>query len=166
MISRFIALLERCCLVLSGAALFAIMALTFLDVLGRKFLASSIPGSLELTELLMVIVIFGALPSVSRRDEHVKFDSLDSVLPTAARAVQWVVVSLAAAAIFLALAWLMWGMAGDFAANGETTATFKIPKAPFIYIMGACCAAAALMHIAALKKRVPDTPSRIEDTPL
>lgn len=166
MISRFIMLLERCCLFLSGAALFAIMALTFLDVLGRKFLAHSIPGSLELTELLMVIVIFGALPSVSRRDEHVKFDSLDSVLSPTVRAIQWVIVSLLAAAIFLALAWLMWTMAGDFSANGETTATFKIPKAPFIYVMGILCAAAALMHIATLRKPASGTPNRIEETPL
>jgi TRAP-type C4-dicarboxylate transport system permease small subunit len=41
------------------------MALTFFDVGGRKLLSNSIPGSLELTELLMVVVIFGALPLVS-----------------------------------------------------------------------------------------------------
>jgi TRAP-type transport system small permease protein len=70
-------LLELLCGLLSGTALFAIMALTFFDVLGRKFLSNSIPGSLEITELLMVIVIFGALPLVSERGEHVEFDSLD-----------------------------------------------------------------------------------------
>ena len=46
------------------------MVLTFLDVSGRKFLSHSITGSLELTELLMVVVIFGALPLVSRKGEH------------------------------------------------------------------------------------------------
>ncbi len=54
--------LETLCGLLSGTALFAIMALTFFDVAGRKLLSNSIPGSLELTELLMVVVIFGALP--------------------------------------------------------------------------------------------------------
>jgi TRAP-type transport system small permease protein len=58
-------------------ALFAIMALTLVDVSGRKLLSQSVPGSLELTELLMVVVIFAALPLVSLRGEHVVFDSLD-----------------------------------------------------------------------------------------
>ncbi|MEY2783365.1 MAG: hypothetical protein RLZZ134_1424, partial [Pseudomonadota bacterium] len=66
---------------LAGLALMAIMVLTFLDVTGRKLLSHSITGSLELTELLMVVVIFGALPLVSLKGEHVVFDSLDPVLP-------------------------------------------------------------------------------------
>ena len=49
--------LALACGLLSGGALFAIMALTFFDVGGRKLLENSIPGSLELTELLMVFGI-------------------------------------------------------------------------------------------------------------
>ena len=64
--TRLKKLLEFLCGLLAGGGLFAIMALTFFDVLGRKFASNSIPGSLELTELLMVVVIFGALPLVSR----------------------------------------------------------------------------------------------------
>jgi TRAP-type C4-dicarboxylate transport system permease small subunit len=41
---------------MAAMALFAIMWLTLLDVIGRKFFNNSIPGSLELTEVLMVIV--------------------------------------------------------------------------------------------------------------
>ena len=83
---------EVVCGLLCGAALFSIMTLTFFDVLGRKLLSHSIPGSLEMTELLMVIVIFAGLPLVSQRGEHVVFDSLDSVLPPWVRKMQqWLV---------------------------------------------------------------------------
>ena len=58
-------ILETASGLLAGVALFAIMVLTFLDVGGRKLLDHSITGSLEMTELLMVVVIFGALPLVS-----------------------------------------------------------------------------------------------------
>lgn len=150
MIARFSSLLERAGVMLAGAALFAIMALTFFDVLGRKFLSHSIPGSLELTELLMVVVIFGALPAVSRRGEHVQFDSLDAWLPPLVRAVQQVLVAVAAAALLFALAWIMWGTGGQFAESGETTAMIGIPKSPFIYAMAVLCAIAALMHTAVL----------------
>ncbi|MCD6078607.1 MAG: Tripartite ATP-independent periplasmic transporter, DctQ component [Ramlibacter sp.] len=140
-------LLDLLCGLLSGVALFAIMALTFLDVLGRKFLSSSIPGSLELTELLMVIVIFAALPLVSRRGEHVEFDSLDPYLPMWLRRLQQVAVQLVCAAALLGLGWLMWQSGAEFGQTGETTAQLKIAKAPFVYGMGLLCALTGLVHV-------------------
>ena len=64
------------------------MLLTLVDVTGRKLASQSVPGSLELTELLMVAVIFAALPLVSLHGEHVVFDSLDPLLGRALRRVQ------------------------------------------------------------------------------
>lgn len=141
-------LLDLLCGLLSGVALFAIMSLTFFDVLGRKFLSNSIPGSLEITELLMVVVIFGALPLVSRRGEHVEFDSLDPWLPMGFRRLQAVLVHLLCAAVLLGLGWLMWITGGQFAQTGETTAQLQILKAPFIYGMGLLCGLTGLVHLA------------------
>ena len=141
-------LLDLLCGLLSGIALFAIMALTFFDVIGRKLVSNSIPGSLELTELLMVVVIFGALPLVSRRGEHVEFDSLDPYLPAWVRRAQAVVVHLLCATVLLALAWLMWRTGAQFGETGETTAQLQIPKAPFIYGMGVLCALTGLVNLA------------------
>ena len=146
-------LFEWVCGVLAGAALFCIMALTFFDVGGRKLLSTSIPGSLELTELLMVVVIFAALPLVSMRGEHVVFDSLDSYLPSPIRTLQRVLVHLLSAALLIGLAWLMWRTAADFAANGETTAQLKLSKAPFIYGMSVLCAFTGLVHLGLLLRQ-------------
>lgn len=140
-------LLELLCGLLSGAALFAIMALTFFDVLGRKLLSNSIPGSLEVTELLMVVVIFGALPLVSARGEHVEFDSLDPYLPRWLRKAQALLVHLLCAAVLLGLGWLMWRSGGQFLETGETTAQLKILKAPFLYGMGVLCAITGAVHL-------------------
>lgn len=140
-------LLENLCGLLSGAALFAIMALTFFDVGGRKLLDNSIPGSLELTELLMVVVIFGALPLVSLRGEHVEFDSLDEYLPDWVRRTQNVLVHTLCAAVMLALAWLMWRTGTEFLQTGEITAQLKILKAPFIYGMSVLCGITGLVHL-------------------
>ncbi len=148
--------LESTCGLLSAIALFAIMALTFFDVGGRKLLGNSIPGSLELTELLMVVVIFGALPLVSLRGEHVLFDSLDGYLPDAALKLQKAVIHLLIAAALLALGWLMWKTGGQFAANGETTAQLKFPKAPFIYGMAVLCAISGLVHLVLVARPPPD----------
>ena len=145
--------LELLCGLLSGTALFAIMALTFFDVLGRKFASNSIPGSLELTELLMVVVIFGALPLVSERGEHVEFDSLDPYLPQWLRRAQSVIVHLLCAAVLLALGWLMWDSGNQFLQTGETTAQLRILKAPFLYGMALLCAATGVIHLALLGQR-------------
>jgi TRAP-type C4-dicarboxylate transport system permease small subunit len=140
-------LLELLCGLLSGTALFAIMVLTFADVLGRKLAGNSITGSLELTELLMVIVIFGALPLVSERGEHVEFDSLDPYLPAWLRKLQGVVVHLLCAAVLLGLGWLMWRTGGQFLETQETTAQLRILKAPFLYGMAVLCAATGVVHL-------------------
>ncbi|RYF36735.1 MAG: TRAP transporter small permease [Comamonadaceae bacterium] len=126
------------------------MALTFFDVIGRKLLSNSIPGSLELTELLMVVVIFAALPLVSRRGEHVEFDSLDPYLPGWVRRMQHVIVQLICGALLLGLAWRMTVMGMQFGANGETTAQLHIAKAPFIYGMALLCGVTGLVHLAML----------------
>lgn len=141
-------LLEMMCGTLAGLALFFIMVLTFLDVSGRKMMSQSITGSLELTELLMVVVIFGALPLVSLKSEHVVFDSFDAVLPDFIKTIQRALINIICAALLLGLALLMWRTGTDFSAMGETTAQLKITKGPFIQGMGVMCGLTGLVHLA------------------
>lgn len=150
-------LIERVCGLLAALALFAIMALTFFDVGGRKLLSNSIPGSLELTELLMVVVIFAALPLVSLRGEHVVFDSLDHYLPEAVRKVQRALMQLICGLVLLALGWLMWQTGGQYLETGETTAQLKILKAPFIYGMALLCGVAGVIHLGMAFRPASDT---------
>lgn len=149
-------LLEALSGTLAGAALFAIMSLTFFDVLGRKLLSNSIPGSLELTELLMVVVIFAALPLVSERGEHVVFDSLDGYLPAGVQRVQRALVNLVCGVALIGLAWLMWKSGNQFLETGETTAQLKILKAPFLYGMSVLCAATGIVHFTLVVQPPPD----------
>jgi TRAP-type transport system small permease protein len=139
-------LLDKLCGLLCAAALFCIMVLTFFDVSGRKLFSNSIPGSLELTELLMVIVIFAGLPLVSERGEHVIFDSLDGVWPAWFVKAQKALVHLLCAALMMGLAALMWKTGAQFAEYGETTAQLKISKAPFIYGMAIFCGITGMVH--------------------
>ena len=144
--------LEWVCGLLGALALFAIMTLTFLDVGSRKLLSNSITGSLELTELLMVVVIFSALPLVSQRGEHVVFDSLDRVWPRWFMALQNAAVHLLCAGAMMGLAYLMWRLGVDIAAQNETTAQLKIVKAPFIQVMALMCGLTGLLHLGQIFK--------------
>ena len=139
-------MLGTLCGLLAALALFAIMLLTFVDVMGRKFLSASVTGSLELTELLMVMVIFAGMPLVAQRGEHVVFDSLDAWVPTTLRRLQHAAVDLLCVALLLGLAWLMWTKAGQMGEYGDTTAQLKLPLSPFVYLMSLLCAVTAAVH--------------------
>ena len=152
-------LLAALCGAIAATALFAIMALTLVDVSGRKLLSSSVPGALEVTELLMVAVIFAGLPLVSMQGEHVVFDSLDALLPRWLRRMQQVLVDLLCLAALGGLAWLMWVKAGQMAEFGDTTAQLKLPLPPFVYVMSVLCGVTALVHgLLMLQPPVPHHP--------
>jgi len=140
------------------------MALTFVDVGGRKFFDASLPGALELTEILMVVVIFAGLPLVSLRGEHVTFDSLDPLLPAVVRRVQQAFVDLLCAAMLGFIAWLMWRHAGQIAEYGDVTARLKIPLYPFIYAMSVLCALTASVHLLLMLAPVAHHHAGVEDT--
>jgi TRAP-type transport system small permease protein len=146
-VARLKTLLAALAGAIAALALFGIMGLTLADVLGRKLISASVPGSLELTELLMVVVIFAGMPLVSLRGEHVVFDSLDPLLEKTLRRAQGLVVDLLVAALLLGMAALMWDKAGQMAGFGDTTAQLKIAQAPFVYLMGALLALTALVHL-------------------
>ncbi len=147
MLKRIKTLLDRACGALSALALFAIMVLTLLDVSGRKLLNASIPGSLELTELLMVAVIFAAMPLVSLHGEHVVFDSLDPLLERWVRRAQGLVVEVICAGVLGGVSWLMWDKANQLAEYGDTTAQLGIAQGPFVHAMSVLLALTALVHL-------------------
>jgi len=139
--------LDALCGTLAAAALFAIMWLTLVDVAGRKAISTSVAGSLELTEMLMVLVIFAGLPLVSLHGEHVVFDSLDPLLERWVRRAQGLAIEFLCAAALAGVAWLMWVKAGQMMEYGDTTAQLKIPQGPFVYVMSVLCALTALVHL-------------------
>lgn len=131
---------------MAAMALFALMWLTLIDVTGRKFFNNSVPGGLELTEILMVIVIFGALPLVSWRGEHVVFDSLDALIPDWLKGLQFRVVHLICSATFAFLAYLMSTRAQRFAEYGDTTVHLQLSIAPVAWLMSGLLVITALVH--------------------
>lgn len=132
---------------MAAMALFSLMWLTLVDVSGRKFLNNSVPGGLELTEILMVVVIFGALPLVSWRNEHVVFDSLDAYIPHWLKSAQARAVHLVCAGTFAFLAYLMTMRAQRFAEYGDTTVHLQLSISPIAWLMSALLLITGLVHL-------------------
>ncbi|TMJ27300.1 MAG: TRAP transporter small permease [Alphaproteobacteria bacterium] len=119
--------------VLGAAAavlLFGLMALTTADVIGRYLFNSPLRGAFEVTELLLLTLIFAGLPLASRADEHVALDFIDMVLTPGGRLFVRRLVDLICGLLILGLAWRVWIKAGKIAAYGDTTEVLRLPVAP------------------------------------
>lgn len=130
----------------AAIALFAMMWLTFADVFARKFLPNAVRGTVELTELLMLVMIYFALPLVALAHEHIVFDLLDRTLP--ARWVRWqkVLSQSLTAAVFGGAAWLVWQRSLRTASLGDMTSALEIRLAPFHTMAAVMLMASAVAH--------------------
>lgn len=133
--------------IVAAAALFGMMTLTFVDVIGRKLLSSSVTGSVELTELMMLALIFVAMPLTSLHAEHVVFDLLDNFLPSSLRPLLQRLSNLICVGLLSGAAWLVYERAVRTAQQGDTTAQLQLPMAPFFYGAAVLLALTGLMHL-------------------
>lgn len=132
--------------IIAGAILFAMMALTAVDVFQRYVIGASIRGSFEITELMMVVLIFAGLPLVSLKDEHVTVDLLDHAMPLLVRRVLRVAAHLVCGAALIGMSWLLWRKAGQVVDYGDVTAALRVTLWPFVYFMSALSLVTALIH--------------------
>ena len=129
------------------AVLFAMMMLTFADVWGRYAFSRPVPGAYEVTELMMGVLIFAALPLLCAREGHVTIDILDGVTPKGIVRPQRFLVNLVCAVGLAVLAWRMFELAGTL--GKEVTMTLKIPHQPFAYafaVLSALSCAACVVN--------------------
>jgi len=134
--------------IVAAASLFAMMLLTFADVIGRKLLGNSIVGAVELTELCMLVMIFMALPLASLAGEHIVFDLLDRYLPARVLHLQMALAHAVSAAIFGGAAWLVWVRSVRTYSMGDVTARLEIGLGPFHRMVAAMLLITALVHVA------------------
>jgi TRAP-type C4-dicarboxylate transport system permease small subunit len=147
--------------VLGAAAailLFCLMAVTTVDVIGRYLLNWPLRGGFEITELLLLTLIFAGLPLVSRADEHVTMDFIDAILGDRGRRLIRRLVDLVCGLIILGLAWRVYVKAGKIAGYGDTTEVLLIPVGPFVYFMALMVAVTAIVHI--IKAFLPGAPEQ------
>ena len=131
----------------ASAILFALMFLTFADVVARYLLNRPIRGAFELTELGLLVLIFAGLPLVSHADEHVTMDFIDRILP--ARLLDpWIrIMHGLCAAIMFFLTWQVWIKATRIAGYRDTTDVLLISVGPFVYFMVVMIALSGIVHV-------------------
>ncbi len=126
-------------------ALFMMMIVTFVDVVGRYAFNSPLSGAKELTELLLMVVVFGAAPLVTAANEHITTTLFDEISSNSMRRSRAVSISAISAVACGVLSWQCWVQGHLAAGLNARTPLLDVPTAPFIYFMSAMSAACALI---------------------
>ena len=132
---------------LAVVLLFAMMALTFVDVVGRYFFNAPIAGGFEITEIMLASLIFAGLPLMTLTREHITVDLFDRFTPTKVARHRDVVISLLCGAMMGTVSYQLWKRAWDTLEYGDTTALLMIPMAPTTFFMCAMSALTALVFL-------------------
>lgn len=134
--------------VIGAACLIAMMGLTVADVLGRYLMNAPVPGSTEVTELLLAAVVFLGLPAASIDNDHIAVDVLTSRLSGIRARMMEIGISILSAAVLAVVAWRIWIVGNQIAGYSGTTPTLKLPLAPVAYGSAVLCLVAAGVTLA------------------
>lgn len=139
---------------IAEVTLFLMMCLTMLDVAGRYFFNFPVIGSVELTELLMVGVIFSGIALSSAAKGHITVDLMAMALHGRTRWLQRILGDLISLGIIGLLAVVSWGKAAEIADYGDKTAVLLLPIAPVAYFMAVMLSVTTLYHLLQLLQTI------------
>ena len=142
---RFVGALERVLLQLgtiSGFATLAIMLIVMIDVTGRAAFNAPLPGGLEMSELLLVALIFFGFAAAQQRRQNFSVDILTRHLPAFLQRILDLLALFVGLGVAGLLAWFSAGQAVKSYDRGEASfgiIPFPIWPARFVLAFGLVC---------------------------
>ncbi|MGA8005067.1 MAG: TRAP transporter small permease [Burkholderiales bacterium] len=128
MLRRFEAIASRTLGVVAAAALFSMMVLTFVDVIGRYGFHHSIFGVAEIIEQLMIVSVFAGLAFIGAKNEHITVSLLEPLIErTIAVPQRWASIAMSVGCTLL-ICWQMFRHALDLLSSAKHTAVLDLPK--------------------------------------
>jgi TRAP-type C4-dicarboxylate transport system permease small subunit len=118
----------------AGALIIAVMALTIYNVLGRWLFAAGFRGTVELTQLAMIGIVYLGLAYAQSRDNHILVDLLYNRLGARTRIALDVFATTLGVIVLGLLAWQLYQYAGVLQAGNRVTGSRGIPLAPFAFV--------------------------------
>jgi TRAP-type C4-dicarboxylate transport system permease small subunit len=119
-----------------GIALFAIILVTCLDVIGSKVFKIPLQGSYEIVFLAQLVAIALSAGDTLIYGRHVHVDMFIIRLPKRPQKIIAFITTIMGFILFLVISWQGFVYADSLREAGEVTGTIKIPLFPFAYILG------------------------------
>ncbi|HEU5320379.1 MAG TPA: TRAP transporter small permease [Methylomirabilota bacterium] len=145
---------------LAAACLAVMVVLTVLDVAGRYLLNRPLPGTLELSEFAMAVLVFLGLGATGRTDSQVVVDIALERVPGRARAASQAAGALLGVVLWALIAWRSLEQAGEVWLKGEVSTILALPASPFVFAVALGSAVMALALLGRLLDALARTVAR------
>ena len=128
-------------------ALFAMMCLTVADVAGRYIFNKPILGVYELTEFMVLVLIFSFLAYAQAHKSHVAVDLFIVFFPKKFRVIIDIFNHIACVAIMVLITWMGFEKAIEMMGTGESSTNLALPSYPFVFFLVIGCAVLSIEYI-------------------
>ena len=125
---------------IASVILFLMMFLTIVDVFLRKVFSRSLLGTVEVTEFMLVILIFFSLAQTEIFNSHVKVDLVVGRFSERGQGLTDMITQFVCFLISGLITWSTLVYSEKMRAIGEVSQDLWIPKYPLIYIVAVGCA--------------------------
>lgn len=143
---------ESVCVNMACLALIVLVALTVCDVLGRNFMNSPVPGTTELSEICLAVVVFLGFPGLALRKAHIMVDLLDCLTSERWKRGQVMLGAVLGFLAFTGLAYSMTDLLLQAYYSDDVTLQLQIPLAAVLFVLSVLCVMTAISFLGSLRR--------------
>ena len=123
---------------LGSVGMMVSMLICVADVVGTNFLGWPVPGTLEITESTMVLIVFGALAYTQEKRGHIRVELLHGYMSPRIKSFLDAATHALAFAFFVLLGWQSMGeLAYSWEIRESTMGTIRFPLYPARFLLTA-----------------------------
>jgi TRAP-type transport system small permease protein len=119
---------------IGSIALAVLMFVTVADVFGRYLFNRPVPGTFELTEMLMALIVFMALGLAQHHNEHISLDLVYNYFPGRLKAITDTFVQAVNLVVVVGITWQLYEYSVRMSEGNYTTAVLELPIHPFVIL--------------------------------
>jgi len=124
------------CCAAGALAMFLLMLLTTLDVIGRSFFNRPITGTYELSRYALVVMVLLGIGYVQQGNQHIAVDLFVNKLSRSGQFVIELIGTLMGLGFSLLVSWQGWRSGLESMHNKTVSDTLHIPAYPFEFLIG------------------------------
>lgn len=140
---------------LGCVALFAMMCLTLVDVVGRYVFNSPILGAFEITEFMVLVMVFSFLGYAQAQKAHVTVDIVYDRFPANARRIIAVANYIISFIVMLIVCWMGFEKAVETWQTGEKPLNLAVLNYPFVFFLSFGAMVMCIEYIRDVIRKLP-----------
>jgi len=143
--------------------LIGMMGLTVVDVVGRYAFNKPILGAFEMTEFMVLVVVFSFLAYAQSQNAHVTVDLLVDQFPRTGQKVVSLINHLCCLLLFVLITWKGYDKVIETLGGGDKPLNLPIPDWPFVLFMTIGCLVMCIEYLRDVIKVFSKEPKVGED---